>query len=114
MMRRREFMSLLGGAAATSAWPFAARGQQGERMRRIGVLTPLAAHDPEHQARLAAFAQQLKHLGWVVGHNLRIDTRSGASDDTRGRRDAAELVALAGLPPASVGRTKIGCKNMPC
>jgi putative ABC transport system substrate-binding protein len=90
-MKRREFITLLGGAAA---WPLAALGQQGERMRRIGVLTPLAADDPEHQARLAAFAQQLKHLGWVVGHNLRIDTRSGASDDTRGRRDAAELVAL--------------------
>jgi putative ABC transport system substrate-binding protein len=89
-VNRRAFITLLDGAAA--AWPIAASAQ--ERMRRIGVLTPLAADDPEHQARLAAFAQQLKHLGWAVGHNLHIDTRSGASDDTRGRRYAAELVAL--------------------
>jgi putative tryptophan/tyrosine transport system substrate-binding protein len=74
----RAFITLLGGTAA--AWPLAARAQQGERIRRIGVLTPLAAHDREHQARLTAFAQQLQHLGWAVGHNLRIDTRSDASD----------------------------------
>jgi hypothetical protein len=65
------------------------------RLCRPTCRAHLAADDPEHQARLAAFAQELQHLGWAVGHNLRIDTRSGASDDNRRRRDAAELVALA-------------------
>src|SRR5215510_8866515 len=104
-MRRREFITLIGGAAA---WPLAARAQQRERVRRIGVLTPLAADDPEHQARLAAFAQQLQHLGWTVGHNLQIDTRSGASDDNRGRRHAAELVALAPDVILATGGSVVG------
>ena len=105
-MRRREFITLIGGAAA--AWPLAARAQQGERIRRIGVLTPLAAHGREHQARLTAFAQQLQHLGWTVGHNLRIDTRSDASDDNRARRDAAELVALAPDVILATGGSVVG------
>src|SRR5207237_8040820 len=92
-MRRRTFIALLGGAAV--AWPLAARAQQAERMRRIGVLTPLAAEDPEHKARLAAFAQELQQLGWAVGRNVRIDTRAGANDVDRARGYAAELVALA-------------------
>ena len=71
-MRRREFITLLGGAAA--AWPLAARAQQRERMRRIGVLMTLAADDPEGQARLAAFLQGLQELGWTDGRNVRIDT----------------------------------------
>jgi putative ABC transport system substrate-binding protein len=93
MIGRREFITLLGGAAAT--WPLAARAQQPERMRRIGVLMPLAADDPHGQARIAAFAQGLHQLGWIVGQNIRIDTRwsAGNADDTR--RHAAELVALA-------------------
>ena len=66
-MRRREFITLLGGAAA---WPLAARAQQGERMRRIGVLSPLAADDREERARDAAFAQGLQQLGWIVEQNL--------------------------------------------
>ena len=70
-MRRREFITLLGGAAA--AWPLAARAQQGERMRRIGVLMSLAADDPEAQARIAAFLQGLQQLGWTDGRNVRID-----------------------------------------
>src|SRR5262245_44028083 len=90
---RREFISLLGGAAA--AWPLAARAQQGERMRRIGVLTPFAADDPEAQARVAAFVHGLQQLGWTDGRNLRIDIRWGAGDAERIRRNAAELVALA-------------------
>jgi putative ABC transport system substrate-binding protein len=90
-MNRREFITLLGGAAA--AWPLAARAQQGERMRRIGVLMYLAADDAEGQARLAAFAQALKQLGWSDGRNLRIDTRWANADDIR--KHAAELVALA-------------------
>jgi putative ABC transport system substrate-binding protein len=89
-MRRREFISLLGGAAA--AWPLTARAQ--ERTRRIGVLSALAADDPESMARIAAFLQGLQELGWSVGRNVRIDYRWGASDADRARRFAAELVAL--------------------
>jgi putative tryptophan/tyrosine transport system substrate-binding protein len=92
-MRRREFITLLGGAAA--AWPFAARAQQGQRVRRIGLLMNLTADDRESQVRVAAFLQGLQELGWTVGRNLRIDTRWGAGDLDRYRRYAAELVALA-------------------
>ena len=92
-MNRRELISLLGGAAA--AWPLAARAQQSERVRRIGVLMNLAADDPEAAVRLAAFHQGLQELGWTVGRNLRIDTRWGAGDADRYRRYSTELVALA-------------------
>jgi putative ABC transport system substrate-binding protein len=88
---RRNFM-LLGGAAA--AWPLAARAQQGQRTRRIGVLMAVA-DDPEGQARIAAFLQGLQQLGWAEGRNLQIDTRWGAGDADRFRKYAAELVALA-------------------
>src|SRR5262249_5718631 len=90
-MRRREFITLLGGAAA---WPLAARAQQGERMRRIGVLMNFAADDPESQARLGPFVQRLSDLGWVLGRNVRIDYR-WATDSDRIRHHAAELLALA-------------------
>ena len=80
-MKRREFITLLGGAAA--AWPLAARAQQAERMRRIGVLMNLAADDPEAQARIAAFLQGLQQLGWTDGRNVRIDYRWGAGDADR-------------------------------
>jgi putative tryptophan/tyrosine transport system substrate-binding protein len=90
-VRRREFIAALGGAAA--AWPLAARPQQPERMRRIGVLMYLAADDAESQARLGAFTQTLMQLGWSDGHNLQIDTRWATADDIR--KHAAELVALA-------------------
>ena len=90
-MQRREFITLLGGAAA--GWPLAARAQQSERVRRIGVLMYLPADDAEGQARLAAFTQALTRLGWSDGHNLRIDTRYATADDIR--RHAAELAALA-------------------
>jgi ABC-type uncharacterized transport system substrate-binding protein len=92
-LKRREFITLLGGTAAT--WPLAARAQQGERMRRIGVLMNLAADDADGQARMAAFLQGLAQLGWSEGRNLRIDTRWGEGDADRARRYAAELVALA-------------------
>jgi ABC-type uncharacterized transport system substrate-binding protein len=95
-MRRRELITLLGGAAASSvSWPLAARAQQPERMRRIGVLMPLAADDPEAQARLAALAQGLQQLGWTIGRNARLEIRwsAGNADDTR--KYAAELAALA-------------------
>ncbi len=92
-MRRREFLGVLGGAAV--AWPLDARAQQGERMRRIGVLSALAADDPESMARIAAFLQGLQELGWSVGRNVRIDYRWGAGDATASSRYAVELVALA-------------------
>ena len=92
-MKRREFITLLGGAAA--AWPLAARAQQPERMRRIGVFMPLAADDKQAQARLAAFLQGLQELGWTDGRNVRIDVRWGTGDAGRNRRHAAELVELA-------------------
>ena len=76
---RREFITLLGGAAA--AWPLAARAQQRERMRRIGVLMRLAADDPQAQTRNAAFLQGLQQLGWIVGRNVRIDYRWAAGND---------------------------------
>jgi len=92
-IRRREFISLLGSAAA--AWPLAARGQPSERVRRVGVLTHFAADDPEGQSRLAAFLQGLQEAGWAVGRNLQIDYRWAAGDPDRYRKYAAELVALA-------------------
>ena len=90
---RRELLAALGGAAA--AWSLAARAQQGDRMRRIGVLLPYAADDREGQVRLAAFQQALAELGWSDGGNVRIETRWGAGDADRYRQYAAELVALA-------------------
>jgi putative tryptophan/tyrosine transport system substrate-binding protein len=92
-VKRREFITLLTGAAA--AWPLAARAQQGERMRRIGVLMHLPENDPEAQARMRAFLQGLQQLGWAEGRNVRIDYRFGAADVDRARRYAAELIALA-------------------
>ena len=92
MMRRRQFITLLGGAAI--AWPAAGRAQS-ERMRRIGVLTPFAADDSESMARIAAFLQGLGELGWAVGRNVRIDYRWSAGDPDLTRKAATELVALA-------------------
>jgi putative tryptophan/tyrosine transport system substrate-binding protein len=91
-LRRRDFITLLGGAAA---WPLAASGQQSGRLRRIGVLESLGADDPETPARVAAFAQGLQALGWTVGGNVRIDYRWGAGNVDLFRKYAAELVALA-------------------
>ena len=91
-MRRREFISLIGGAVG---WPLAARAQQGERVRRIGVCMNLAADDPEGQARLTAFAQGLQQLGWTDGRNARIEYRWAVGDAERIRKQAEELVTLA-------------------
>jgi putative ABC transport system substrate-binding protein len=91
-MKRREFITLLGGAAT---WPLAARAQQGERVRRIGVLMNLAADDPETLARVTAFAQGLQELGWRDGRNVRIDYCWAAGDAGRFHRCAQELLALA-------------------
>src|SRR5271167_1368454 len=92
-MQRREFITLLGGAAV--AWPRAARAQQADRMRRVGVLESRAADDREGRARLAVFVQGLQELGWTDGRNVRIDYRWAAADADRSRTYAAELVALA-------------------
>jgi ABC-type uncharacterized transport system substrate-binding protein len=91
-MKRRDFITLVGGLAA---WPLAARAEQRERMRRIGALMAITADDPESQARLAAFAQGLQQSGWTIGHNVRIDHRFAGTNADDLRRSAAELVALA-------------------
>jgi putative tryptophan/tyrosine transport system substrate-binding protein len=92
-VRRREFITLFGGAVA--AWPPAARAQQGERMRRIGVLMHMAADDPQAPVLVAALAQGLSELGWTIGRNIRIDYRWAPGDAERRREHAVELVALA-------------------
>src|SRR6516164_1117544 len=92
-MRRREFIVFASSTVVT--WPLAARAQQPERMRRIGVLNPLAADDPQSQRRMTAFVQGLQQFGWTDGRNVTIETRWGAGDSERLRRYAAELVALA-------------------
>src|SRR5262245_34967471 len=92
-MRRRDVITLLGGAAA--AWPLAARGQQREKMRRIAVLMNLTADDPQSPVRLAAFLQGLQESGWTDGRNARIEYLWGANDVERSRKYAAELVTLA-------------------
>jgi putative ABC transport system substrate-binding protein len=92
-IRRRELIAAIGDAMV--AWPFAARAQQGERLRRIGVLTTFAEDDPEGVARNAAFLQALAQLGWTDGRNVRMEYRRGASDPDRIRKYAAELAALA-------------------
>ena len=92
-MNRREIIMLIGGAAAT--WPLAARAQQRERMRSVGVLIPFAAHSTEGQNRVTAFAQALQQLGWSVGQNARLHYRWGDGTSATMQKYAAELVALA-------------------
>jgi putative ABC transport system substrate-binding protein len=91
-MQRREFITLLGGAAA---WPFPVRAQQADSTRRIGVLVSFSRDNPDGQARLAAFAKGLQELGWTDGRNIRIEYRWSGGDAERTRKYAAELVALA-------------------
>ena len=104
-MRRREFITLLGGAVAL---PLAARAQESERMRRIGVLMPGTADDAEYQARMAAFLQGLQQLGWSDGRNVRIDIRWAAGDANLIRKYAAELIALAPDVILAPGSTTVG------
>jgi putative ABC transport system substrate-binding protein len=105
-MRRREFTTLVGGTAVS--WPFVARAQQGERVRRIGALMTLAADDPEGQARLRAFVQELQQLGWIDGRNVQIDPRWGEGDAERYRRYATELVALVPEVILAGGGSSVG------
>jgi putative ABC transport system substrate-binding protein len=104
-MRRRDVIALLGGSAA--AWPLGARAQQPDRMRHIGVLSGLA-DDPEGQARVAAFRQELQRLGWTDGRNMRLDIRWGGGDAEFLRKLAAELVALAPDVLFSTGTASTG------
>jgi ABC-type uncharacterized transport system substrate-binding protein len=101
-MKRREFISLLGGAAA---WPLAARAQQPERLRRIGALLSWSATDPESLIIVGAFSQGLQELGWKLGSNVRIDYRWAAVDDERIRQYAVDLVATAPDVILASGRT---------
>jgi len=93
MSTRRELITLLGGAAA--AWPLAAHAQQGERMRRIGMIMPAASDDPEYPVRIGAFLQEMQQLGWIIGRNMRIDIRWTIGNADNAHKYAAELVALA-------------------
>ena len=106
MIRRRDFITLLGGAAA--AWPIAARAQQRERVRRIGIIVPAAADDPEFQARVGAFLQELALLGWAIGPNLQIDMRWAGADPADIRRQVAELIALAPAAILATGSAATG------
>jgi putative tryptophan/tyrosine transport system substrate-binding protein len=104
-VNRRDFITLLGGAAA---WPVAARAQQPERMRRIGILLPAAADDPAWQAWVGAFLQALGELGWTIGRNVRIDTRWAGANAAEIRRHAAELAALAPDVILAAGTSTVG------
>jgi len=104
-VRRRQFITLLGGAAV---WPLAARAQQPERTRRIGVLIQVAEGDPQARIEVAAFLRGLQELGWSEGRNLRVDTRWGGGDADRIRKYAAELVALAPEVVLALGGTVAG------
>ena len=105
-MRRRAFITLLGGAAA---WPLTARAQQpAERMRRIGVLLPSIADDPEFQARIGAFLQELQQLGWSIGRNIRFEMRWATADAAEIRHHAAELAALAPDVIVAHGTSTVG------
>src|SRR6516165_11917462 len=92
-MRRRQFIALLGGAAAT--WPLAAGAQQREPLRRVAILVPIAADTPGAQAFYTAFLKAFEQLGWTPGRNVRIEVRWGEGDEAKTRKRAAELVALA-------------------
>jgi putative ABC transport system substrate-binding protein len=105
-VRRRQFITLLGGAAA--AWPLAARAQQTERVRRIGVLLPATADDPVWQTRFGAFLQGLQQSGWSIGQNVRIETRWATINADEIRRYAAELAALAPDVVLAYGTSTMG------
>src|SRR5262245_42687031 len=105
-MKRRAFITLIGGAAAS--WPLAADAQQGERMRRIGVLLPAAPDDAEFQSWVGAFLQGLAQSGWITGRNIRIETRWTRFDAEETRKYAAKLVALAPDAIVATGISTVG------
>ena len=105
-MRRREFITVVGAAAVT--WPLAAGAQQGERMRRVGVFSPVSADSPEGQSRLAAFLKGLQELGWTDGRNVRIDYYLAEGNAERRRRLAADVIALAPDVVLANGTTALG------
>ena len=105
-MKRREFITLIGGAAAS--WPLAARAQQGERMRRIGIILPAAADDRDFQTWVGAFLQALAKLGWTIGNNVRIDTRWATANAANIRKHATELAALAPDVILAAGTSTVG------
>src|SRR3954452_146919 len=105
-MRRRDFIKVIAGSAAT--WPLALRAQQNERKRQVGVIMGLAANDPVAQDRIGAFEQSLQHLGWTEGRNLHIEYRRGAGNTDSTRKSAAELVALGPDVILASGGTVVG------
>jgi putative tryptophan/tyrosine transport system substrate-binding protein len=117
-MRRRQFITLLGGAAA-AAWPLAARAQQAERIRHIGVLMAFSENDPEAQSWARGFREELGKLGWTEGHNIQIDTRWATADVESLQRFAKQLVALqpdlilTGSTPATAAMRQCGNRQTP-
>src|SRR6516225_8968633 len=105
-MNRREIITLIGSAAAT--WPLAARAQQRERMRRVGVLLPATSDDAEYQAWFGALLQTLGQSGWIIGRNLQVDTRWATANADSIRRHATELAALAPDVIVSPGASTVG------
>jgi putative ABC transport system substrate-binding protein len=105
-MRRREFVTLLGGSAVT--WPFAARAQRGERMRSVGMLLPATVDDSEYPGLVNALVQRLQQLGWTEGRNVRIETRWAGGSADANRKFAEELVALAPDVIVAAGNTSTG------
>ena len=106
-MRRRDFVSLVGGSAII--WPLAARAQQGERMRRVGVLVNVAEDDLEAQAENLAFLQGLQQLGWTDGRNIRIDTRWTAGDPARVATTIRNVKRRVSTTPMSASMSFAGC-----
>src|SRR3954452_9393663 len=107
-MTRREFVRLVGSALATVSWPFAARAQQVERTRRIGILMPATADDPAQQARVGAFLQGLALSGWTIGRNIQIDIRWAGTSPGDIRRHATDLVAAAPDVLVASGGSTVG------
>ena len=105
-MKRREFLTYVGGAAV--AWPLGVRAQQADRMRRVGVLSTLTADDSEGQSRVAAFRQALEQLGWIDGRNVQIDVRWSAGDTEHTRKNAADLAALVPDVILATGNSTLG------